>query len=336
MMDWIADLTAWLSNYTNDPDHLRLIYSGFIGLGVFAVVLAVYLLVSGVWNPLRKRVRSVKETGISNPVRADLVSAANGQSSGSTATASAFEQLGNLLVPKEGEQLSDTQAQLRYADFRSPGAVRVFYGIKLVSVIVLTLGTLAGVSLKGPTPVEELALYVLFAALCGYLMPDLVLKQLAKRRQERLRRALPDAMDLLVVCSEAGLGLVASIQRVANELNITHPDLADELALFSLQSRAGMDNRSALKDLEERTGLEDIQILVAMLLQSMRFGTSIADTLRIYADELRDKRLQRAEEKAARVSTLMLFPIIFCFMPSFMLVVIGPALIGLIDAFSKM
>jgi tight adherence protein C len=142
-------------------------------------------------------------------------------------------------------------------------------------------------------------------------------------------------MDLLVVCSEAGLGLSAGIQRVASELALTHPELSDELALYSMQTRAGMDNRAALKDLEERTGVEDIQTLVTMLLQSMRFGTSIADTLRVIAEELRDKRLQAAQEKAARISVMMLFPLVLCIMPSFLLVILGPALIGVFDALSK-
>jgi len=181
---------------------------------------------------------------------------------------------------------------------------------------------------------ENAVLFALDAAALGFLLPDLVLRRLARRRQDRLRRGLPDALDLLVVCSEAGLGLNAGIQRVAREIVITHPDLADELQLVTMQTGAGIDNRAALKGLEERTGLDDIQALVTTLIQSMRFGTSIGETLRIYSAELRDKRLQAAQEKAAKVSTLMLFPLVFCILPSFMIVVLGPAILGLTKALS--
>lgn len=325
MLDWLIDLTNWRATLPQDPEQLRTLYSAFIGISVFAVVLAVYFLVSGVWNPLRKRVKSVKETGISNPLHHNTELAAPSEPG-------LLERLGSVLMPKSEAKRGRIESLLRYANFRAEGALRIFYGLKLAGLVLPPLLLLGVVELTRPLPLEDLIRYMLLAAVLGFLAPDIVLTRIAKKRQDRLRRALPDAMDLLVVCSEAGLGLSSGIQRVATELAITHPDLADELALFSLQSRAGMDNRAALKDLEDRTGLDDVQALVAMLLQSMRFGTSIADTLRIYADELRDKRLQRAQEKAARVSTLMIFPLAICIMPSFLLVILGPAILGAIEA----
>lgn len=326
LTDWFLELPIWQALFSEDPDSLRLLYSLLIGLAVFAAVLAVYFVVSGFWNPLRKRVASVKETGVSNPLLHGVAPAAQEREPG------LLEKLGAAFTPKDPTRRSDTEALLRYANFRQEGALRVFFGLKLIGLVLVPLLVFAGLRLgmSTPLPIDQMGLYLLMGAMAGYLIPSLVLTRIARNRQDRLRRGLPDAMDLLVVCSEAGLGLGAAIQRVAAELNITHPDLADELALFSLQSRAGMDNRAALKDLEARTGLEDIQSLVAMLLQSMRFGTSIADTLRIFADELRDKRIQRAQEKAARVGTLMIFPLIFCILPSFLLVILGPAVLGTI------
>jgi tight adherence protein C len=238
-----------------------------------------------------------------------------------------LQRLGTILMPKSESKRASIRDMLRYAGLRSEGALQVFYGIKLAATVLGPLVVAILASVTRVLPMADAFLYVLLASILGFLVPDIVLKRLARRRQERLRRGLPDAMDLLVVCSEAGLGLNAGIQRVAGEIALTHPDLADELGLFSMQMRAGMDNRAALKDLEARTGLEDIQSLVAMLLQSMRFGTSIADTLRIYSEELRDKRLQRAQERAARVGTLMIFPLALCIMPSFLLVILGPALL---------
>jgi tight adherence protein C len=271
---------------------------------------------------MRKRVLSISETPRGPLARKNL-------------SPSAIASLGDLLVPKGDSRRNKTAALLRHADWRTEGAIRVFYGVKLAAMVLTPLLVLGVLNVALAMPLDVVLPYALVAAGVGYIAPDLLLAWFARRRQERLRRGLPDAMDLLVVCSEAGLSLSASIQRVASELSIPHPDLADELAQFPLQTRAGMDSRAALKDLEERTGLEDIQSLVTTLLQGMRFGTSIADTLRIYSDELRDKRLQRAQEQAARVGTLMLLPLMLCIMPSFFLVVLGPAVLGALAALSR-
>ena len=319
-MDPIKTLFDWFGALADDPDQLRLFYSLAFGVSVFILILALYLLFSGLWNPLRKRVHAVKETGVANPilVQAELRTAENKEPN----------PLLKLLVPKEADKRSRFENLLRYANLRSEGALRIFYGIKFAGLLIAPLLVFVVVGLTRLLPMNETLLFMLVVGTLGFIVPNLVLERLARRHQDKLRRGLPDAMDLLVVCTEAGLGLGSAIQRVSTELSITHPDLADELALFSLQTRAGMDNRAALRDLETRTGLEDIQSLVAMLLQSMRFGTSIADTLRIFADEMRDKRLQRAQEKAARIGTLMIFPLALCVMPSFFLVVLGPPLLN--------
>jgi tight adherence protein C len=319
-MDWITNISHWLSALSTDPEILQLGYSSLLGASVFVLALALYLMISGVWNPLRKRVDLVKGTG-EQPARKD-------RSKGAMAA------LGSLLMPKVEAKRTRTEDLLRHANFRSEGAVRVFYGIKLVALVLAPLLVLVVLALTHILPMGRAAAYILVAAVLGFLAPDILLARFARRRQQRLQRALPDAMDLLVVCSEAGLGLGAGIQRVAREIALTHPELGDELDLYSMQTRAGMDNRAALKDLEDRTGLDDIQALVATLLQSMRFGTSVADTLRIYSAELRDKRLQRAQEKAARIGTLMIFPLATCIMPSFLLVVLGPAILGAVAALS--
>jgi len=320
-VDWIAHFPTWLSSISKDPASLQLGYSVLLGVSVFILALALYLLATGVLDPVRKRVQAVQERELDPRHKADR-------------RPGILQRLGAILAPKSESKRASIQDMLRYAGLRSDGAVQIFYGIKLAATVLGPLVVAILASVTHVLPMADALLYVLLAGILGYLIPDIVLKRLARRRQERLRRGLPDAMDLLVVCSEAGLGLNAGIQRVAGEIALTHPDLADELGLFSMQMRAGMDSRSALKDLEARTGLEDIQSLVAMLLQSMRFGTSIADTLRIYSEELRDKRLQRAQERAARVGTLMIFPLALCIMPSFLLVILGPALLGAIDALS--
>ena len=168
--------------------------------------------------------------------------------------------------------------------------------------------------------------------MAGVVAPALVLERRVTGRQVRLRRGLPDALDLLVVCSEAGLGLKAGLQRVSDDIYVSHPELAEELELVNAQTRVGVENVVALKDLSDRTGLEDIRGLVSTLSQSMRFGTSLAETLRVYSEEMRDKRIQRAEEVAAKLSTKMLFPLIFCVFPSFFVVALGPPFLGALAA----
>jgi tight adherence protein C len=157
-----------------------------------------------------------------------------------------------------------------------------------------------------------------------------------EKRIKKLRDGFPDALDLLVVCVESGLGLTAAIQRVADEIAVSHEELAMEMSLVSAETRAGMDRARALKNLASRTGLVDIRGLVSMLVQAMRFGTSIADTLRVYSDEFRDRRMQKAEEQAATIGTKLLFPLVMCLFPSFFLVAIGPAILRFMDVFQKL
>ena len=149
-----------------------------------------------------------------------------------------------------------------------------------------------------------------------------------------MTHGFPDALDLLVVCVESGLGLAAAIQRVADELGVSHPELAFELATVNAEIRVGVQREQALRNLADRTGLEDIRGLVGLLVQTMRFGTGIADTLRVYSEEFRDKRTQKAEEQAAKMGTKLVFPLVLFMFPIFFIVAIGPAVLRIIDAFS--
>ena len=176
----------------------------------------------------------------------------------------------------------------------------------------------------------------LFGWFASFMFPDVYLSRGIEKRQHEIAVQLPDVLDLLVISVEAGLGLSAAIQRVADELTVSHPELGSELTLVNAEMRAGVDRSVALKNLADRTGLEDIRGLVALLVQTMRFGTSVADALRVYSEEFRDKRMQAAEEQAAKIGTKMIFPLVTCLFPSFFLVAIGPAVLRLMDVFSHM
>ncbi|MFZ1031229.1 MAG: type II secretion system F family protein [Candidatus Acidiferrales bacterium] len=173
----------------------------------------------------------------------------------------------------------------------------------------------------------------LLAAVVGYLLPELWLMWRVQARQHRLRLALPDALDMLVICVEAGLGLDQALMRVAQELRITHPQLGEELQLVNMEMRVGKTRLEAMRELARRTGVEDIKALVAMLIQTERFGTSIAQSLRVHSDDLRMKRRQRAEEMSAKTTVKMVPPLVFFIFPALMVVILGPAVIMLMRQF---
>jgi len=170
----------------------------------------------------------------------------------------------------------------------------------------------------------------------GFYLPNLILDLLVSRRQERIRFSLPDALDLMVVCMEAGLGLDQAITSVSKELRLTHKDLSEELSLVTLEMRAGKRRTDALKNLADRTSEPELRKLVATMIQADRFGTSVAESLRTHSDFMRVKRRQAAEERAAKVGVKLTFPIFFFIMPAIMLVAAGPGLLSLAKGFSRL
>jgi len=234
-----------------------------------------------------------------------------------------------FLLPTKGSERGKIEQRLMYAGLRSANALPLFYAIKTGLALLFLLAVVSFSVLLPQWSATRLVFLAMFAAFVGLMLPNYVLDHLVTRRQKRLRDGFPDALDLLVVCVEAGLGLTAAIQRVADELKISHPELGAEFAQVTAEMRAGVERETALKALSLRTGLEDVRGLVSLLIQTLKFGTSIGETLRVYAEEFRDKRMQRAEELAAKIGTKLVFPLVFCLFPSFFIVAIGPAVIRL-------
>ena len=308
-MEYLAQL---FSGAVNNPNHANLLFSVTIGLAVSILGLAILLVA---FDPVRKRIRAIRGK----------------RNHEATKTAAKLLQpLAGYLLPKNKQETSKARFQLTRAGFRGENALTTLYGIKMILGICLPLGVFFSAELFPKLTTFQVISLSLVAALFGMLIPSYVVNKRAENRKRQIMNGFPDALDLLVACSEAGLGLNAGLQRVASELDISHPALADELNLVNIQIQAGVDRVAALKDLADRTGIEDIRGLVSLLAQSMRFGTSIADTLRMYAADFRDRRMQRAEEIAAMIGTKLIFPLIFCMFPSFFLVAIGPALIGVL------
>jgi tight adherence protein C len=217
------------------------------------------------------------------------------------------------------------QQRLVIAGYRRREAVVIFFGLRIAVAVI--------VFLVCASPLVGRPNLVMALAACGaaYVLPGFVLARIAKRRQRRILLGLADALDLLVVCVEAGLGLDQAIQRVADELFFAHPDLSSELRLINLELRAGMARAEALHNLALRTDLDDVSSLVTMLVQTDKFGTSIAQSLRVHADTLRTKRRQRAEEAAAKTGAKMVFPLVLCIFPAIWVVTVGSAVIKFIQ-----
>jgi tight adherence protein C len=322
-MDYLLSL---LNRVVGNQELARLLFVGAIGLSAVLAVVTLAMLVSGLRDPVQRRLIMIKRGHAGTAI---------GQEPPSNLQLM-LEQVGQRFNPAEQGQDSATRTLLTHAGYRSPAAVQVYWAVRLLAPLVLVGLTLLALPLIPKLSLPMGALLVVCALGVGWLVPAIYVD---KRKQSRMRRlliAFPDALDLMVVCVESGLALPQAIERVADEMSVSQPELALELALVNSEVRAGIPSTEALKHLAARTGLEDIRGLVSLLAQSIRFGTSVADTLRIYAEEFRDRRTQAAEEAAAKIGTKLVFPLIFCLWPSFFLVAIGPAIIGVLKVFGKL
>jgi tight adherence protein C len=231
---------------------------------------------------------------------------------------------GRLLPAAAERRAASAQLTMIRAGYRSADARSVMRGIKvMLPVLLLAVVVVTGVYQYSPI------LILLLATVAGALLPEIWPQWRASMRRRRLRMALPDGLDLLVICVEVGLGLDQALLRVAEELRVVHPDLSEELQIVNLEMRVGKTRIDALRELARRTNLDDVRTLVAMLIQTERFGTSIAQSLRVHSDELRTKRRQRAEERSAKTSVKMVGPLVLFIFPALMVVVLGPAVISL-------
>lgn len=234
------------------------------------------------------------------------------------------------ILPKSQAEISVVQQRLVRAGLRSDNAVKMFYGAKVLTpAILIVLSWVTGAVHVGPFFILALAGGI------GFLAPDFWLGRKIANRQAAMKKGLPDVLDLLVICVEAGLSLDQATARTAQELDKAQPALSDELGIVALEQRAGRARSDAWKHLAERTDVDEIRNLVSMLVQAEQFGTSIGKTLRVHSDTLRTKRIQEIEEKAAKLSVKLLFPLVLFIFPSLFLVVLGPAVLVMADSFKQ-
>jgi tight adherence protein C len=294
----------------------------------FAALTFLALMMLMTWAGYRlfyKPGRFLKQLG--NPVIGDDTShsvAIDAEPQASTLV-TVLKQLGSH-VPSSEVETADLRTQLIRAGYRSENAPLVLYGLKIVAVLAVLVPCIMLEADMPPNPAMKLALMA-SAVAAGWILPRFVLEKKVAKRQNIIRLSLPDALDLMVVSVEAGLGLDQAIQHVGRELQASHPQLSEDLSLVTLEMRAGKRRSDALRNLAERTGEPEVRKLVAILIQNDRFGTSMGESLRNHSDFLRVRRRQEAEERAGKVGVKLVFPIFFFILPSMLIVAAGPGIL---------
>jgi tight adherence protein C len=237
-------------------------------------------------------------------------------------------RLGQYSAPKTEEELTHRKKKLIVAGYRKANAPIVFYGFKILLAIVLPAAVFIALLFLG-VPVRKMALLILLLtlALAGFYFPDVWVRLITARRQEKITDGFPDALDMMVVCVEAGMGLDQAIKRVADEMKMNYRIISDEFGQMNMELRAGRSRQDAMRNLAARTDVEDVKSLVTLLIQTDKFGTSIAQALRVHSDSMRTKRRQRAEERAMKLPVKLLFPLILFIFPALFVAIIGPGVI---------
>jgi tight adherence protein C len=244
-------------------------------------------------------------------------------------TSSRFVEQLNRVLPKSQQEVSIAEKRLVRAGYRSDSAVKIFYGAKVaVPLVLCLLMVVTGFASFSPFFAYSVSLGL------GFLLPDFWLGRKIKARQKQVRLGLPDALDFLVICIEAGLSLDQATARTAQELRISQPAISDELDIVVLEQRAGRLRSDAWKQFGERTDVDSVRILGTVLVQAEQLGTSVTKTLRVHSETLRTKRRQQVEEQAAKTSVKLVFPLVLCIFPSLFVVILGPIAIIMSDTFS--
>lgn len=238
----------------------------------------------------------------------------------------------NRLLPPSAAEVGKLQKKLMHAGYRSPGAPMIYRAIQTIALVGTPIITALVLWMTG-RPLSGSLTWIVAAVGVGYFVPRYILDNMIDNRRQRLNWGLADALDLLVVSVEAGLGVNQAMVRVSEELKTVHPDISEEFELVNLEIRVGREREVALRNLAERTGVEDLRGLCAMLIQADRFGTSITRAIRVYSDSLRTKRRQRAEQTAQKAAIKLLIPLALFLFPTLFIALIGPAALQLMDNF---
>ena len=244
-----------------------------------------------------------------------------------------FVSLGRRIFPKQSSDYSQLRPKFQKAGFRSQKAASVFWGIKAFLSLCFPIGFfIIMINYPGTLTLPLKIALCFLLGFSGFLLPDFILNRIISKRSKSIFNAFPNSLDLMAVCVEAGMGLDSSLNRVADEIEIDSKILSDELKLLNFELRAGKSRKQALEDFAMRSDLDDVRSFTTLLIQADKFGTSIAESLKVYSDTFRTKRYQRAEEIAARLPVKLIFPLVFFIFPSLFVVILGPAVIRIYEA----
>jgi tight adherence protein C len=295
-------------------------------------VIGLYWMISRPQSAATERLRKMNQTGAS--MQAATVSIMHEESPVSDFAERLASPL-NRLAPASAAEARKLQKQLMQAGYRNRNAPLIYRALQLASMIGFP-GLVALACALLARPLGSAFLFIAMAFVLGFMLPRYLLNRMIRNRQLRVRWGLADALDLMVVSIEAGLGLNASMLRISEELKDVHPDISEEFEMANLEIRVGREREEALRNLAERTGVDDLRSLVAMLIQADRFGTSIARAVRVYADSLRTKRRQRAEQAAQKAAVKLLLPLACFLFPTLFIAILGPAALQLMDTLKNM
>jgi tight adherence protein C len=304
-------------------------------LVAFAFFLAFFLFGIGITQFVRQRttrkelIGKIRSGGIAMDLPADD-QVDDTEKKGASPLTRLFGKIGRRASATKVEDYSASRLKFLRAGIRHENALAVHWGVKIFLTVMFPAAFLLARTMVLTTLSYQVGMAVtVLCALLGFYLPDIYLNHKAEERRQKNLQSLPDAMDLLVICVEAGMGLDSAINKVAEELGLGSPELSEEFHLMNLELRAGKQRADALKNLALRTNLDEIRSLTTLLVQTDKFGTSMADALRVYSDSYRTQRYQRAEEMAAKLPVKMVIPLVLCIFPSLFLVILGPAAINI-------
>lgn len=319
-------------------DQNLLIIIFFFAFGViFLFVFGVYRFIN-IRNEKKNIVKKIQQGGYDEyeGVYQDDSDVLESQSSPPNLFSYFFSFLGQIFIGKALDKSGVIKKKFLRGGLRNKNIESAFWGAKIfLPFLFLSVFVILRMLVFKTLTVPNTMMIIIFGSLFVFYLPDIWLKQITDKRKERLLNALPDSLDLLVVCVEAGMGLDSALKRVGDELKLSYPDLSGELNLLNLEMRAGKARREALKNYALRTGLPEIKSLVTLLIQTDKFGTSVAVALKVFSDSFRVQRFQRAEEKAAKLPVSILIPLILFIFPALFVVILGPAAINIYQSLIK-
>ena len=319
-MEYIVSL---LNTYIGDEDISKWIFLSLAFMSAVAFTISIGILINNTSTPLKRRLNTISS-----------INKSQFGTNTKPSTNNTLESIEKYVTPKSKAEQLNTKQLLMHAGFEKQSALTSFYAIKVILSIVALIASVIITKFLPELSTQKVVFYVLLSIGMASFLPNMVLRNLAEKRTKALRNAFPDALDLLVVSTEAGLGFQAALNRVSKEIDSVSPALSQELQIVCQKARVGISIPVALNQFVERTGLTELQGLISIITQSVKLGSSMGDTLRDYADEFRDRRMQKAEEEAAKIGTKMIFPLVTCIWPGFFAVAVGPAVVKVLDMFA--